>query len=106
MGAPFFNKVNIPIGLLLLFLTGRWAAAGVAEDFDRELEAKFWLATDFEFGRWARLLFALGLREFYSLVCLILCVFVAATIGMEFYRGARVRACAVADRRGRLRRSI
>jgi cytochrome c-type biogenesis protein CcmF len=35
-------------------------------------------------------MFALGLHEFYSLVCLILCVFVAATIVLEFYRGARV----------------
>ena len=35
-------------------------------------------------------MFALGLHEFYSLMCLILCVFVTATIVMEFYRGARV----------------
>jgi cytochrome c-type biogenesis protein CcmF len=34
--------------------------------------------------------FALGLREFYSLICIILCVFVASTIVMEFFRGARV----------------
>ncbi len=34
--------------------------------------------------------FAFGFREFYALVCLILCVFVTSTIGMEFYRGARV----------------
>ena len=34
--------------------------------------------------------FPLGLREFYSLICLILCVFVTATIFMEFFRGARV----------------
>jgi cytochrome c-type biogenesis protein CcmF len=34
--------------------------------------------------------FALGFRQFYSLICLTLCVFVAATITMEFYRGAKV----------------
>jgi cytochrome c-type biogenesis protein CcmF len=34
--------------------------------------------------------FALGVREFFSLVCLILCVFVTSTISMEFFRGARV----------------
>src|SRR6202035_5077144 len=34
--------------------------------------------------------FPLGVRGFYSLICLILCVFVASTISMEFYRGARV----------------
>src|SRR5260370_1182590 len=31
-----------------------------------------------------------GFREFYSWICLLLCVFVASTVGMEFYRGARV----------------
>jgi cytochrome c-type biogenesis protein CcmF len=34
--------------------------------------------------------FPLGVRGFYSLICLILCVFVASTITMEFYRGAKV----------------
>ena len=36
------------------------------------------------------LAFAFGFRQFYSLICLTLCVFVAATISMEFYRGAKV----------------
>jgi cytochrome c-type biogenesis protein CcmF len=34
--------------------------------------------------------FALGARQYFSLVCLILCFFVAATIILEFYRGAKV----------------
>src|ERR1700675_744135 len=34
--------------------------------------------------------FPLGVRGFYSLICLILCVFVASTITMEFYRAAKV----------------
>jgi cytochrome c-type biogenesis protein CcmF len=36
--------------------------------------------------------FAVGFRQFYSLICLILCVFVTSTISMEFYRGAKVIA--------------
>jgi cytochrome c-type biogenesis protein CcmF len=36
------------------------------------------------------IIFALGYREFYSLICFSLCIFVAATILMEFYRGAKV----------------
>ena len=35
---------------------------------------------------------ALGLREFYVTICLILCVFVTLTILLEFYRGAHVIA--------------
>jgi cytochrome c-type biogenesis protein CcmF len=34
--------------------------------------------------------FALGARQYFSLVCLILCFFVAGTIVLEFYRGAKV----------------
>lgn len=34
--------------------------------------------------------FALGFRELFSLICLILRIFVASTIGLEFYRGAKV----------------
>jgi cytochrome c-type biogenesis protein CcmF len=36
--------------------------------------------------------FAFGWREIYSLICLILCVFVTLSIASEFYRGARVIA--------------
>ena len=35
---------------------------------------------------------ALGLREFYVTLCLLLCVFVTLTILAEFFRGARVIA--------------
>jgi len=41
VGAPFFNKVTIPVALLLLFLTGVGAAAGVAEDLDGKLKRNF-----------------------------------------------------------------
>jgi cytochrome c-type biogenesis protein CcmF len=33
---------------------------------------------------------ALGFREAFSLICLVLCVFVAGTLVQEFYRGAKV----------------
>jgi hypothetical protein len=40
VGAPFFNKVNIPVAADLVF-DGRGPAAGVGKDFYRELEKKF-----------------------------------------------------------------
>jgi cytochrome c-type biogenesis protein CcmF len=89
VGAPFFNKVNIPIGLLILFLTGVGPLLAWRKTSTESLKRNFgWpLAAGIAGGAVA---FALGFREMFSLVCLILCIFVAATIGLEFYRGARV----------------
>jgi cytochrome c-type biogenesis protein CcmF len=89
VGAPFFNKVNIPIGLLLLFLTGVGPLLAWRKTSTESLKRNFgWpLAIGLVAGVIA---FALGFRQFYSWVCLILCVFVASTVGMEFYRGAKV----------------
>jgi cytochrome c-type biogenesis protein CcmF len=89
VGAPFFNKVNIPLGLLLLFLTGVGPLLAWRKTSLDSLKRNFgWPAlTGLLAGTLA---FALGLRQFYALVCLILCVFVSCTIGMEFFRGARV----------------
>ena len=89
VGAPFFNKVNIPIGLLLLFLTGVGPLLAWRKTSTESLKRNFgWpLAIGLVAGLIA---FALGFRQFYSWVCLVLCVFVASTVGMEFYRGAKV----------------
>jgi cytochrome c-type biogenesis protein CcmF len=89
VGAPFFNKVNIPLGLLLMFLTGVGPLLAWRKTSTESLKRNFgWpLAVGIVGGAIA---FALGFRQFYSLVCLILCVFVASTITMEFYRGAKV----------------
>ena len=40
VGPPFFNRVNIPVALLLLLLTGVGTAVGMAQDFDGEPEAQ------------------------------------------------------------------
>jgi cytochrome c-type biogenesis protein CcmF len=89
VGAPFFNKVNIPIGLILLFLTGVGPLLAWRKTSTESLKRNFgWpLLSGLLAGV---VVFAFGVREFFSLVCLILCVFVTATIGMEFFRGARV----------------
>ena len=85
--APFFNRVNIPIGLGLMLLTGvgpliAWRKSSV-ESLKR---AFFWpsvaglvVATG---------LFAMGVRHFYALVSFALCTFVAVTVVIEFFKGA------------------
>src|SRR3989440_2872029 len=89
VGAPFFNKVNIPIGLLLLFLTGVGPLLAWRKTSTDSLKRNFgWpLAIGLAAGVIA-LMF--GFRQIYSWICLILCVFVASTVGLEFYRGAKV----------------
>src|SRR6184192_1807290 len=89
VGAPFFNKVNIPIGLLLLFLTGVGPLLAWRKTSTDSLKRNFgWpLAIGLAAGVIA-LMF--GFRQIYSWICLILCVFVASTVCLEFYRGAKV----------------
>ena len=89
VGAPFFNKVNIPLGLLLMFLTGVGPLLAWRKTSTESLKRNFqWPAI---IGVVAGVIgFAVGDREMFALICLVLCAFVAATIVQEFYRGARV----------------
>jgi cytochrome c-type biogenesis protein CcmF len=91
VGAPFFNKVNIPIGLVLLFLTGVGPLFAWRKTSLSSLQKNFLLPGILGLAVGA-VLFALGVREFYPQVSLILCTFVGITVVMEFYRGARVIA--------------
>jgi cytochrome c-type biogenesis protein CcmF len=90
VGAPFFNRVNVPLGLLLLALTGigpliAWRKASAAN-----LRRQF--VTPLVTGTITLLaLAAAGMRDPYPLVALGLAGFVAGTIAQEFYRGVRAR---------------
>jgi len=90
VGPPFFNTVNIPLGLLLLALTGigpliAWRRASVA-NLKRQFTAPL-------FGGLfvGALLFALGMRHPYALVAYTLSGFVLTTILQEFYKGVGAR---------------
>src|SRR5258708_2547855 len=89
VGAPFFNKVNIPTGLLLLFLTGVGPLLAWRKTSTESLKRNFgWpLGIGLAAGVIA---FTFGFRHLYSWLCLILCVCVASTVLLEFYRAARV----------------
>src|SRR5882672_6953603 len=89
VGAPFFNKVTIPVGLLLLFLTGVGPLLAWRKTSTESLKRNFgWpMAIGLVAGIVA---LVFGFRQFYSWVALILCVFVASTVLLEFYRGAKV----------------
>jgi cytochrome c-type biogenesis protein CcmF len=90
VGPPFFNTVNVPLGLLLLLLTGvgpliAWRKASVSN-----LKRQF--ATPTAAGLVVGIaLFAAGMHAFYPLMTYALCGFVTGTICQEFYKGIRAR---------------
>ena len=89
VGAPFFNKVNIPIGLALLLLTGVGPLFAWRKTSLSSLNKNFLVPGIISLAVGGAL-FALGVRGFYPQVSFILCAFVTITIAMEFYRGAHV----------------
>jgi cytochrome c-type biogenesis protein CcmF len=91
VGPPFFNKVNVPIALFLLLLTGVGPLLAWRKTSFDSLRRNF--AWPVMIGVASGIVaFVFGFREIYSLICLILCVFVTLSIASEFYRGARVIA--------------
>jgi cytochrome c-type biogenesis protein CcmF len=89
VGAPFFNKVMIPIGLAILFLTGVGPLLAWRRTSVDSLKRNF--GWPLIFGVLCGLgAFVLGYRNGASMLCLFLCGFVFGTIVLEFYRGAKV----------------
>ena len=90
VGPPFFNRWMVPIGLVVLLLTGiaplmAWKKSTVAN-----LREQFTWPVLFS-AVTAGILVALGLHRVAPLLCFSLCVFVSTSIIQEFVRGARVR---------------
>jgi len=91
VGAPFFNRINIPIAMFLLFLTGVGPLLA-------------WRKTSWESMKriflWPVLIGVVvavvcvvaGIRSLYPVMSFSLAAFVLATVFSEFQRGARARA--------------
>jgi cytochrome c-type biogenesis protein CcmF len=88
VGAPFFNRVNIPIGLFLLFLTGVGPLIAWRRSSIESLKRAFLWPTVGGLALAAALI-AAGVRNGYALLSFALCMFVAWTILSEFWKGAR-----------------
>src|SRR5216110_1962162 len=90
VGPPFFNQVNIPLGLALLGLTGigpliAWRRASISN-----LQRQF--AVPVTVGVFTALVLLVGgMRDGYAVMAIALGGFVAATVVQEFARGARAR---------------
>jgi cytochrome c-type biogenesis protein CcmF len=84
--APWFNRVNVPIGLALLFLTGVGPLLAWRRSTPDNLKRNFLWPT---IGMVATIagLMAFGISHFYALLSLGLCTFVTWTIVSEFWKG-------------------
>jgi cytochrome c-type biogenesis protein CcmF len=95
VGPPFFNKVNIPAGILLLVLTGVGPLLAWRKTSFKSLMRNFMVPAIGAVITAAALMIG-GVRPwedqsyFYALVSLSLSALVILTIISEFYRGARV----------------
>jgi cytochrome c-type biogenesis protein CcmF len=90
VGPPFFNRWMLPIGIMLLMLTGVGPLLAWRKSTVKNLrDSFFWpLLSGVAV---AGVFVALGFRVWISGVCFALCAFVAGTVVQEFWRGANVR---------------
>jgi len=90
VGAPFFNKINVPIGLFLLFLTGVGPLlAWRKTSWDSMMKIFMWptIAGVVVMA----LAFAFGVHSLYPLMSFGLSAFVTVTLVSEFSRAGRAR---------------
>lgn len=91
VGAPFFNQVNIPFGLILLALTGICPLIGWRKATKRNLVRSFMIPVSI--GLLFGMILAIsGLKSLYVIMSFSLSLFVLVTIFMEFYHGTKARA--------------
>jgi cytochrome c-type biogenesis protein CcmF len=90
VGPPFFNQVNVPLGLALLALTGigpliAWRRASLS-NVQRQFAMPAAAAVLAGLG-----LLVAGMRDYYALLAFVLGAFVFATVVQEYWRGTRAR---------------
>jgi cytochrome c-type biogenesis protein CcmF len=90
VGPPFFTKWMLPIGLVLLFLTGVGPLLAWRKSTVKNLREQFLWPAAVGVATPIGLAFA-GIPFWAPGACFALCAFVAATIVQEFVRGAAVR---------------
>jgi cytochrome c-type biogenesis protein CcmF len=87
VGPEFFDRINVPIALFLLLLTGIGPLIAWRKSSVESLKRAFmWPAVAGVVV--GAILLATGVRSFYGLISLMLCTFVLVTVALEFFKGA------------------
>jgi cytochrome c-type biogenesis protein CcmF len=97
VGAPFFNRVNVPIAIFLLFLTGVGPLLAWRKASTNSLKRNFAIPAVIALASGVGLYF-LGVNHFYAWLSLVMSIFVGITIIREFYKGAQARAYGTGER--------
>jgi cytochrome c-type biogenesis protein CcmF len=85
--APFFNRVEVPIAMFLLLLTGVGPLIAWRRSSIESLKRSFmWPLTGGAVV--AAFLAVMGVHNIYALVSFALCTFVTVTVAVEFLKGA------------------
>jgi cytochrome c-type biogenesis protein CcmF len=90
VAGAFFNKWMVPIGFILLFLTGVGPLLAWRKSSLRNLRDSFLFPVGLAITT-AVVLAALGMRVWVSGLCFALSAMVVGTISQEFYRGGMIR---------------
>jgi len=90
VAAPFYTKWMVPVGLILMFLTGVGPLLAWRKSTASSLRDQFmWPTASFVVTLIAMKVLGLGIWS--SGLCFALCAFVAGTIVQEFWRGLSIR---------------
>lgn len=90
VGPPWFNSVNVPLFLFILFLTGVGPLVAWRKSSPQHLKRIFLKPLLVSLAGLVILLI-MGITKIYALISFVLSIFVTATIVAEFHRGARAR---------------
>ena len=91
VGPPYFNRVNIPIGLILLAVMGIGPVIAWRRASPRNLRRNFALPLAAGAGTLA-VLFLMGVRHGMALATFAISAFVMTIVVTEFWKGTRARA--------------
>jgi cytochrome c-type biogenesis protein CcmF len=93
VGAPFFNKMTVPLCAALLFMVGVGPALPWRGGDKEQLKRKFIVPVGFAIAG-GSLAVLLGARTFYGILAFMFAAFALGTNGQEFWQGsaARMRA--------------
>ncbi|MBS3975328.1 MAG: heme lyase CcmF/NrfE family subunit [Syntrophomonadaceae bacterium] len=97
VSAPFFNQVNGPIFLAMLFLMGVCPLIAWQRSSAKNLRDNFMWPMAFALGVGVLLYFILPDKRLVPILGFVICAFVLVTIVVEFYRGTLVRSRLTGD---------